>query len=108
MTSDPSLVLKVSQTCDALETVGVKYNYTDRAFYWMSNFINFEDPKFVYDIRSMHSAQCVVLTLRTCLPSDHLIHSRLAAMNSRTTTPSDLVNALRDLSQSVLISFFTG
>lgn len=97
VSDNADLSQKIYNLCIACYSVHKDYNVMDRALCSVVPFYAPVDDVDIYEASSLHSAQAVVLILRSCLDSNHDIRQRILTMNSRTTTPEKLRDDLLGL-----------
>jgi len=93
VTTDPGIADRIYRVCCACNSLKKGYNQLDRLALAFVPFYNPADDKEIYDVEEMHSAQAVILILRSCLAEDHPLRAKISGVNSRVMTPE----GLRDL-----------
>lgn len=97
VSDETELSQKIYNVCRACYSVRKDYNVFDRVLSAVVPFYAPVDDADIYDASSLHSAQAVVLILRSVLDANHAIRQRLQNLNSRTTTPERLRDDLLGL-----------
>lgn len=87
---DKETLTKVYNLCRACNSTKKEYNSFDRVCSALVPFYLPKDDQSVFEVNEMHSAQAVVLILRSCLSPDHPMRRVLDGVNSRGVTPDSL------------------
>ena len=88
---DAQTIDVIYRTCEAL--VEAKVPFSTQDFLLMS--LQFNGPERpLFECRTLHDSQAVILVLRECLPKDHELLGVLTAFNSRQTYPETLYDRI--------------
>jgi hypothetical protein len=88
---DAQTVDVIHRTCEALVKAKVPFNLQD----FLLAPLGFQVPdRPLFDCKTLHYAQAVILVLRECLPKDHELLGALAAFNSRQAYPETLYDRI--------------
>ena len=84
---------RICKTCEACVETKVPYNARDMVL----SQIPLRNPKEhdLFHTPTLFCSQAVILILRSCLDCEHTLHECLGSVNSRTITPSQLYELLR-------------
>ena len=89
---------RVVKSCEACVTSKIPYNTRDMVFSQVPLRNPSENDHF--HTPALFCSQAAVLVLRACLGVDHDLHPHLAAVNSRTVSPSHLYEVLKPVCAS--------
>ena len=81
------------KTCEACVESKIPYNTADMVMSQMP--LPHPKDKDLFHSRALFCSQALVLVLRECLEPEHPLQTHLAAINSRTISPSQVFEVLK-------------
>jgi len=95
--ASPEELERVCKACEACVESKVPYNTQDMVFSQMP--LRCPTDRDLFHSSALFCSQAAVLILRSCLEEDHPVLPHLAAINSRTVSPSQLYSVLEPVCQ---------
>lgn len=89
----PEELYRLRKACDACVESKIPYNTSDMVLSQLP--MRNPEEHDLYSSKALFCSQAVVLLLRVCLDKTHALQKPLAALNSRTVSPSHLYDAMR-------------
>jgi len=94
----PDELYRIRKACEACVQSKIPYNTTDMVLSQLP--LRNPTERDLYHCKTLFCSQAMVLMLRSCLDPDHELQGPLAAVNSRTVSPSRLYEVLKPYGMS--------